>query len=39
MGNESYCNNALRGEYAQNILSFGEDESGMFIIFSVVTSK
>ena len=30
MGNESYCNNALQGSYPQNILSFGEDESGMF---------
>ena len=30
MGNESYCNNALQGSYARNILSFGEDESGMF---------
>ena len=28
MGNKTYCNNALRGVFAQNILSFGEDEAG-----------
>lgn len=35
MGNASYCNNALRGEYAPNILSFGEDESGELYFTSV----
>ena len=35
MGNESICNNALRGDIPKHILSFGEDESGKFDSFFV----
>eukprot|EP00794_Sanderia_malayensis_P019989 gene19990-21949_t len=34
MGNSSICNNALSGEYAKTILSFGEDEAGEIHILS-----
>ena len=38
MGDSSYCNGpGITGDYAMMILSFGEDESGITLLFCIIS--